>query len=181
MGRDKAQLRLGETSLLQRTIEELETIVADVVVVGRSASGVDGARALADECADSGPVAGLVTGLRAARFPLCVAVACDLPFLDARVLRAMLDLASGFDAVVPLSDGHPQPLHAVYGHDVLSIADKYFSGGGRSLRGLLGNLHVRWVPEEEMTRIDPSGRSLTNVNTPEEWAQAMSMGKPYTA
>ncbi len=171
MGRDKAQLSLGRITLLDRTVRELRTISEEVLVVGRATCMTD-VRSLTDEMPGSGPAGGLITGLRAARLPLCLTVACDHPFLDAEVLLSLAHLIPGFDAVVPRKGADPQPLHAVYRRDTLPAAEDYFSRGGRSLRGLLDGLHVRWVSEAEMTRIDPSGRSLINVNTPEEWERA---------
>lgn len=174
MGRDKAGLSVHGVTLLDRTIAELRCLSDDLVVVGRTSGRAD-VRVVPDEIPDSGPVSGLITGLRAARLPLCVVVACDHPFLDAQVLRALAGLAAGFDAVVPQNGPDPQPLHAVYRRGVRPIAEDYFAGGGRSMRGLLDRLSVRWVREEEMTAIDPSGRSVLNVNTPGEWQRLLGL------
>lgn len=172
MGKDKAQLELHGTTILARTIDELRTISDDVLVVGRQLSEPPEVRSLPDHVAGRGPIGGLLTGLRAARFPLCAVVACDLPFLDAAVLRSLLGLAHGYDAVVPCTGGQQHPLHAVYQRGVLPKVEEYIAGAGQSMRGLLSGLRVRWVCEEEMMQLDPSSRSAVNVNTPGEWEEA---------
>lgn len=172
MGRDKATLTVGGVTLLDHAIRELRRISDDVIVVGRPAH-LEAVRSLPDEVPRSGPVSGLITGLRAAHAPLCVVVACDYPFLEARVLRALTGISPGFDAVVPRIRGVPQPLHAVYQRAILAVAEAYFSDGRRSMRGLLKRLNVRWVSHEELARLDPSGQSTLNVNTPADWEEAL--------
>jgi molybdopterin-guanine dinucleotide biosynthesis protein A len=170
MGRDKATLRLDGSTLLERTIRELQRLSDDVLVIGRTLPAVAGLRSLRDERADGGPVGGLLTGLRSARHPIVIAAACDHPFLSAVALAGLVRLAPGYDAVVPRQSGRPQPLHAVYSKGASTHAETYIGGGGQSLRGLLSGMAVRWVDDAELAWLDPSGRSLLNVNTPDEWS-----------
>lgn len=173
MGRDKALLERDGVTLLERTVCELQTISEDVIVVGRAVH-IPGVRGVPDERRGLGPIGGLLTGLRLARCPLVIAVACDHPFLDARALNVLVSLASGYEAVVPSMAGIAQPLHAVYRRTSIPTVEAYVAGGGRSLNGLLEKLSIRWVTEAEMAEIDPDHRSLLNVNTPEEWRRARS-------
>lgn len=172
MGQDKALLRLGSGSILDRTLNELRRISDDVIVVGRDADGREGVRAVPDAVQGAGPVGGLLAGLRAARYPLCAVVACDHPFLTAESLAGLADLAEGHEVVVPRVGGKPQPTHALYRRDLIAPVDAFMDGGGRALHRLLALLDVRWVDEDELAILDPGGRSLINVNTPEEWERA---------
>lgn len=169
MGRDKASLRRDGATLLERTIQQLRVISREVILVGRESAPL-GARAVPDQEPGLGPVGGLLTGLRASRFALNVVVACDHPFLEAVVLRALVARAGDFDAVVPKVAGRAQPLVAVYRNDCLRVVEEYVQSGGRSLRGLLPHLSVRWFEEAELAGLDPDFRSFHNVNTPEDWA-----------
>ena len=45
---------------------------------------------------------------------LVVVVACDMPFLSSRLLQELVRRASAVDVVIPLVDGRPEPMHAVY-------------------------------------------------------------------
>jgi molybdopterin-guanine dinucleotide biosynthesis protein A len=152
--------------------------VADDVVVAGLPEGVDlpaGVRSVADTIPDAGPLAGLLAGLSAIGHECAVVVATDLPHLDAAVLSALLEKAAGVDAVVPRVAGHPQPTHAVYATSVVPAAARRLFAGRCSLRGLLDDLRVGWVEEDELRSIDPELRSFVNVNTPEEW-EAVSRG-----
>lgn len=173
MGTDKASLGFGGETLLSRTVRVVSQVTDDVLVVGR-VGGNDAlsARYLADDFPNSGPLGGLLTGLRQARYPYATVVACDMPFLDASVLRLMGEVAEGYDAVVPRLDGSAQPTLAVYGRSCSGAIERQFARGDLALRNLLPELRVRWIDDEEIRRVDPSGQSFRNVNTPGDWEEA---------
>ena len=82
---------------------------------------------------------------------------------------------TGYDAVVPRRGGRPEPLHAVYGRGLIPAVEDLLARGGGPLRLLLTapGVRVRWVEEPELRRFDPKLRSLTNVNTPEDYERAV--------
>ncbi|GBD28665.1 Molybdenum cofactor guanylyltransferase [bacterium HR31] len=100
-------------------------------------------------------------------------VACDLPFVKPRLLCGLAEFARGADAAVPLTD-RPHPLCAVYRRDAAGVAEEVLRAGGRSVRELLGRLHVRYVTEDLLRAWDPELASFVNVNTPEEYGQALA-------
>ena len=70
-----------------------------------------------DPVPDLGPLAGVASGLDAARGAICVVLAGDLPFVTADLVdRLSRELASDaeLDAVVPHARGGAQPLCAAY-------------------------------------------------------------------
>lgn len=175
MGRDKALLASGGETLLDRTVRVLRSCATDILIVGRNGSADSSVRWIPDGEPGRGPLAGLVDGLHAARFPHVMAVACDLPFLDERVLRRLLTLAAGHDAVVPVIGSRAQPLHAIYMKHALPILEKRFAGGDGSLRDAIRALRVRWVHEAELIDLDSQLRSFVNVNTPEDWNRVLAI------
>jgi FdhD protein len=95
-----------------------------------------GLRAIAD-AADAGPLGGLVALLEAARGERVVAIACDMPFVSAELVRK---LAGAPDApvVAPRRDGRWEPLFARYDASrVLEIAKARCARGELALQGLL--------------------------------------------
>jgi molybdopterin-guanine dinucleotide biosynthesis protein A len=175
MGRDKAELRIGDQTILEGSIEVLLEVAEEVLVVGRPVvtSSLNRAiRAVPDDVPNAGPLGGLVSGLRQIESPYAIVVACDHPFLDARLLRYLLGLASGYDAVVPVIEGRSQPTHAVYARHIQSAGEQQLASGRYKLDLLLGSLQVRWVSEEEIDAAGLDRRSFVNVNTPPEWEMA---------
>jgi molybdopterin-guanine dinucleotide biosynthesis protein A len=177
MGRDKAELRLEAETLLARTVRLLGSVCDEVLVVGRTNTlhQLPGARLIADEVRDAGPLGGLLSGLREARHPHALVVSCDLPFLKVEVLRFLLRLAPGYDAVVPRIEGRSQVLQAVYARRVLRALECRLAVGELKLEPVLDTLRVRWVDGKEIEQVDACARSFFNVNTPEEWRAALKL------
>ncbi|WP_435179125.1 molybdenum cofactor guanylyltransferase [Halorussus sp. AFM4] len=122
--REKALAEFEGDPLLRRVADRVVRVVDELVVNCRADQVGPFRRALADapceprfavdEAPDRGPVAGLLTGLRAADAPVAVATACDMPTLDPGLLDSLFADARGETGAVPTFDGRPQPLAAVY-------------------------------------------------------------------
>lgn len=169
MGRDKATLPWADGTLLQWAARCLAAVTDEVLVIGAP-------HGLPDRLPGHGPLGGMVTGLEAMRGQRAVVVACDHPFLSADLLSWLRDLTPQAQATVPLVQGQAQPLLAVYRADVLPVARQQLEHGQLRLGALLERLTVRWVAEGELRSFDPELRSFRNLNTPEEWKQAVGAG-----
>lgn len=184
MGRDKADLPFGGTSLVCWVVGRLAPACVEVIVVARDAADCVGCgvRVIGDRWPGWGPLGGLVTGLDAVATPYAAVVACDLPFVEPALLLGLAGLAPDWDAVVPQIGDRAQPLYAVYRHSVGPTAEALFRRGGRSLHDLLAtpDLRVCYVAEETLREWDPALRSFDNINTPEEYerARAILSGEP---
>ena len=177
MGRDKAALPFGGTTLVAWVVRRLGSVCAEVVVVARDAADCPecGARVVGDRWPGLGPLGGLVTGLETITTAYAAVIGCDLPFVEPVLLLGLAGLArAGWDAVVPSVGAGPQALCAVYGRDVDHPAETLLRTGGRSLRDLLAapTLRVCHVPEWTLRGWDPALRSFDNINTPEEYERA---------
>lgn len=184
MGSDKALLRLpgGGPTLIERTVMAARAAGAtDVVIVARAGQplpAMDGGRIMADETPGAGPLAGLATGLAAARHDAALALACDLPYLSVPLLRWMAtEPRDGWDALVPLlPDGDHaegwEPLHALYTRACLAPIRTALTRGERRMTATFPHLRVRPLTAGEMRPYDPALLSSRSVNTPLAWAEA---------
>jgi len=94
-----------------------------------------------------------------------VVLGCDMPLAGADSLSALTTRLGDSDAVVPRTDGGPEPLHAVYRvGPTLAAAGAALDEGERSLRALLDRLAVSHVDAEKTV----PARSLTSVDTREK-------------
>lgn len=174
MGRDKATLVLGGERNCAETIASLLIQVADPVIeVGRGASGL---RAVQDESPGAGPLAAVASGwheLKRLGHPGSVIVlATDLPFVSVAMLRFLAEFP-GSASVVPIVDGHPQPLFARFAATTLEGCDELLAAGKRSLKSLLEVSEVSWVGPEIWSEVTDE-RCFTDIDTPEDLSRAMS-------
>jgi molybdopterin-guanine dinucleotide biosynthesis protein A len=185
LGQDKRRLRLWGSAgptLLEYVVGIVARMCADVVVVLNDPAEWASlpARLTPDVYADGGALGGIYAGLRAAEHEYALAVACDMPFLDAGLIGAMLARPRNYDLLAPrsLQPGAArnaldvEPLHAIYAKACLAPMQATLESGRRQIAAFFPAVRVAYVEPDETRRYDPAGRSFLNVNTPEQMAEA---------
>ena len=180
LGKSKALVTIGSKSLIECVIERLTPLANRILVVtsqGRTNLPVAGkAEILIDRYPDKGPLGGIYTGLVASQSSHSIAVACDMPFLNTELLRYMIELSPGFDAVVPcLEEGMAEPLHAVYARSCLDSMKTRLENHQLGVYSFLNAMHVRYVEQAECQRFDPQLLSFFNINYQSDLERAMAL------
>jgi molybdopterin-guanine dinucleotide biosynthesis protein A len=169
LGRNKALEVIGGQSLIEWVMERLRPLAKQMLIVTAKEKldlpVADKAEILVDVYPGKGPLGGIYTGLMAAKSSPSIVVACDMPFLNTELLGYMLELAPGFDAVVPrLAQGLVEPLHAIYARTCLPGMKARLENNQLAITPLLKELRVRYVEEAECRRFDPARLSFFNIN-----------------
>ncbi|MBU0688303.1 MAG: molybdenum cofactor guanylyltransferase [Gammaproteobacteria bacterium] len=175
MGQDKAGLLLEGTTLLQRVTATMQGVFPKVIVSVRQPRAEVALHQVCDAEADGGPLAGLVAGLAQVETPWMFAVACDMPFIQSAVITRMAELRGEQHAVVPMIDGHPQPLFAFYAKQALPMMRETLASGEKRVRAVLKQLDVRYVSEAELREYDPQFRSFIDLDTPQDHTAAQEL------
>ena len=172
MRRDKAALRYGGRSQLDRAFDLAARHAARVFVSVRAHQIDDPTRAhrpmIVDSIAGEGPAVGIRSALAAHPQVAWLVLACDLPFLSDAALAQLLrerDSASLATAYRSVRDGLPEPLCAIWEPASAAALAAYQAEGGHCPRKFLIRHATRLL-----TPLDR--HALDNVNTPEEYAQA---------
>lgn len=172
MGSNKALLTIdhGET-LIARVVRNLQPLSDDLIVVSNTPELYAdlGVRLAADLHAGKGPLAGVHAGLTAAQHTWSLAVACDMPLVDHRLVRYMVLLSQGYQAVVPRSGSNLEPLHALYSKSCLPAIEDRLKASDLRMISFYAAVQVRYVEPDEVAIFDPEGHSFANANTPEDW------------
>jgi molybdopterin-guanine dinucleotide biosynthesis protein A len=179
MGRDKASLPFGDTTMLGRVVSILSRAVSEVVVVARRDQTLPALpRAVVgvvhDEVEGKGPLGGLVPGLRALAADAAYASSCDVPFLSPTFVERMFASLGNADVAIPEADGHLHPLAAVYRRDaVLAAAEALLAEDRLRPVFLLERVPHVIVPAAALRDADPDLLSLENLNTPDAYEAAL--------
>ena len=196
LGRDKASEVLAGRTLLQSAVDATASLAEWYVIVtaqGQQLPAVETTvpiRTVEDAYAETGPLGGIYSGLvamtegsdvqgqapfRRGRGSHALVVACDMPLLQPALLRELLRLASGYDAVIPVRDGLPEPLCAVYSTACVEAARGLLERGAYKVTGLVDAVDALRVPEAQWRPFDPEGLSFLNVNREEDLEHAKAL------
>lgn len=188
MGQNKAAMAISGETLLHRLVRRLSAAVDEVLVIGLSPSmpalSPTEARVVGDIVPAAGPLGGLYTALSATTCDRVFLAACDMPFVQPGLVRAMLALSEAnvaIEAVVVPDAQRAQPLHAVYTKGCLPAVERALASEARSLRSLLAQLSVLTIDADVVRDHDPRGISTFNVNTPADWQRALLLASELDA
>ena len=167
MGRPKALLPVGTTTLIEWLVARLAPGFAHLAVAARDPDRLPpGLRPhlVPDLHAGAGPLAGVEAGLAASPHDLVVAVACDMPGVTSDLLGRLAGAAgeSDADAAVPRVGGRPEPACAAYRRSAAGAIAAALAAGRLRAADVLANLRVRWLDGE-----DPA--LFANLNTPDDY------------
>ncbi|MDH4232007.1 MAG: molybdenum cofactor guanylyltransferase [Nitrospirota bacterium] len=118
-----------------------------------------------------GPLTGIFSVLSCTGVPEIFVAACDMPFISDGIVSLIRKSYRGQDAVVPVFDGRPQPLLGIYSNTIKDVIEEGMFFKSRAMKDLLNAVDVYYIDEQEVLKVDPEGKSFTNINTWEDLRQ----------
>jgi molybdopterin-guanine dinucleotide biosynthesis protein A/predicted nucleotidyltransferase len=144
-GSPKALEVFGGETLAERAWRLLGEVCEERIAVGKEGDGLElPFPVLDDGTSERAPVYGLLAGLRAASFDVCIALPVDCPLVSADLLRSLAEAQA-----VPQTG----PLPGAYERAHIAELERRLAAGERSLRGV--NSRV----------VDTDEKLLANINT----------------
>lgn len=173
MGRDKALLPVGSSTLLEVVAARVKAAAGSAIVIGPPERyAFLGLAVQADLISDCGPLAAVYTALKTTQADWNLLVACDMPNVTADFLIRLLDAAEAADAValVPETSDGLHPLCAVYHRRALAGVQSLLETRSLKMHDALDHLQALHWPVAEASLLE-------NVNTAVEW-NAMNRAEP---
>ena len=172
--RDKAALEYQGKAQLDRACELASRHVSQVFVSVRANQTSEPIRAgrpmIVDCVGGQGPATGIRSAFAAYPHVAWLVLACDLPFLSDPALSHLIGkrdpvrLATAYRSA---HDGLPEPLCAIWEPAAGAALIAYQADGGHCPRKFLMRHATRLLEPLD-------ARALENINTPEEYAQALA-------
>jgi len=175
MGQDKAWIELDGEPLIKRVADVLGELADEVIVVANDPRYESlGLRVVRDRWPQGGALGGIATGIGAATHDTVLVAACDMPFLSVDVWRVLLGHVGEGDVVIPKIGGEYETMHALYTKACVPQMARAIAENRLRVISFFDQVRVLAIEEPELRAADPTLRSFTNVNTPEELASALS-------
>jgi molybdenum cofactor guanylyltransferase len=178
MGANKALLKIGNTTVIEKIVEEMKMITNELIVVTNTFDDFQflGLPLVADVRKGLGPLAGLEAGLMASSNESNMITACDMPFVSQSLGRTLLQHLATYEAVVPRVDGGLHPLFAAYRKSCLTEIQYSLDHNQLSIRSFYDRIHLK-VLDESSSKIEFDSMSLFNMNEPKEYEKAVQYDK----
>lgn len=175
MGHDKAFLDFRGETLLARSLALARAVSTQVSIVGDSKKFGGFAPVVEDVHRDCGPLGGIHAALSVSTAEKNLILAVDLPFIEVHFLEFLIAEASKSQAIVtvPQVAGRFQPLCAIYRSDLRSLAEDALRDHRNKIDLLFAKIRPRIIPEEELSRAGFSSGIFRNLNTPEDFKDAL--------
>ena len=182
-GCDKALTDFGGQPLISHIMGKLQGLGDEYLVcIGKDHAAEDFRRLLPsdvlvirDTVDFHGPLAGFVTALDECKSGLCFLGACDMPFIEPKIVEYLFSQSSTYSGAVPRwRDGRLEPLYAVYDCDAARHATRKMKRGqALSMISLVDHIpRMRFVNvEEEIAPLNPSLDTFRNLNTPKDLSE----------
>lgn len=171
MGENKAFLTLNNKKFIDIIYKELSFFFKDVFVVTKKEYDYlyKGYRVIYDICEEQSPVVGILTALTHCNSRFAFIKSCDNPLFSIDLIKRMIDLAEGYDVVIPfLNDGY-HPLFGVYSKKCIDIINRQIKKNNFKVIDFLSFLDVYLIREEEAVKYDKNLISFFNINTKKDY------------
>ena len=178
MGRNKALLELGGLSILQRIINVVRPLTADLFLVTNTPEIYREFQLpmIADLMPGKAALGGIYTALRRARYDWLLALACDMPLLDRQLIAHLAQhRRNEVDVVCPLVGPYPETLHTFYRKTCLPVIENQLHANRLKITDFFAGVRVAYVDETALKEVTPNFNFLLNVNTLEDLAMAAKL------
>ncbi len=190
IGLNKACLKLGEKTFIEHIAAALRPFCEEIIIVVPRFIGDVVPQLIGElQCweegrvremcrviptiSKAGPMAGVWTGLNAARTEFVFCAACDIPFIHPGIVAEVISaITPGIQAVVPKYRGFWEPLCAAYAKSCLQPIQDSLSQKDYKIQSLFENLNVKEIEEAVLVKHDPEGHTFFNINCLADYQKA---------
>ena len=171
-GENKAFLTLDENTFIERTVNNLEKIFDEIIIVTHSPNEYcyqkNKCVVITDLIKEIGPLGGIYSALSYTDNDSVFFVPCDMPHLNNSLIEKEISVFNDieFDALVPRVGKWLQPLHSIFKkklthqlHSFIMSTQKY------QIRNFLDIIRVQYFELEDNCI---NRKVFTNINTPED-------------
>ena len=175
IGKNKALLPWGTSTLIETIVSIVSTVCDDVIVVSNIPLPMlaESVRVIPDIIPGKGPLGGIYTGLQYAKYDCAFVTACDMPYLVPDAISYLFDESPGWDSVMPSSDGYFEPLFACYSNSCLPVIESMLAINQLRVDEMLPKIRCRLIEQHNFRVFDPELNLFKNLNTLDDYEAAL--------
>jgi len=162
MGTDKGFIELDDTTFISLIINAMKPLVNEIIIVSNNPEyDAFGYKRINDLIKDSGPLAGLYSGLYHSKTENNLVLSCDVPLIKTFVLEQLINFDNeNFEVVQLQSQGKTMPLIAMYKKQCLHKCLELLDNNERRLRVAVAQLNTKTINNDSEWN-----QYVKNINT----------------
>lgn len=166
-GENKALLRVGEKTNLDKILSFSEKYFREVLIIANDRSKFDGygISIYSDIIRDIGPLGGIHSALFHSKSDNVFFLPCDMPFLSEEVIRKEIEVyfSRKCEIIIPRTGEFIEPLHSIFSRNLLSgLEDHIRKTDNYSIRRFFDKVDVYYWDIEDN---EENKRAFFNINT----------------
>lgn len=168
MGKEKGFCELDQKPLIAYSIDVFSSVCSQIMIGANNDEYYQlGYPVVNDEIKNIGPLGGIYSCLKSSKTNDNIILSCDMPLIPAELVEYILSAKAGYDLVVPIFKGLPEPLCAYYNKSIVPDLFEAIKGKRYKIQNVVKSLKTKFL------QID-SGLSFyhenlfANINSPQE-------------
>jgi molybdopterin-guanine dinucleotide biosynthesis protein A len=185
-GEQKALLRFGTETLIERQVRIMRNICSEIIVVTDEPKPFlkvldRDIRIITDYLPAHGPLVGVHAGLMLSTLNLVWIVGCDMPHIDPKAAEILFErVEQGAQAAIPNVGGGLFPLHGVYHRSCAAAAEQLVKQGTASMSALLKEIDWTEVKDEEFFKAGVPRNFVESIDTIDDYEREAALMKAET-
>jgi len=182
LNKDKGKMKLLGVNLIDKVVSNILStglfLEKDILLIGPKKRFPNYKRVIEDIYPQKGPLGGIFTGLYNSKTFYNLVIGYDMPFIEPKLIRYMVEYIDNYDAVIPThSQGLFEPLCAIYSKNCLEIMENNIKNEKLSVRCIFPFLNIRLITEGEIKKFDPNLQSFFNINFKSDFSRAEKLDR----
>lgn len=173
-GSDKSFIKVNRQPLLKKQICLLKKKFKKIIIVSNNSKHkYRDICTIKDIIPDCGPLGGIYSGLVMSPSLYNFVIACDMPNINLQLLKYMVKLKNGFDAVVPCFKNGCEPLFAIYSKRCIPVIEKMIKDDNLRIANFFNKIKLRKIKKEEIEEFGNPEVLFFNINTPDDYEKLL--------
>jgi len=174
-GSDKSFMKINGQPLLKKQIALFKKKFKKIIIVSdNSGHKYRDTQTVKDIVPGCGPLGGIYSGLVMSSSFYNFVIACDMPNINLRLLKHMIKLKNGFDAVMPCLKNGSEPLFAIYSKKCIPVIEKMINEDNLRIKKFFDKIKLKKIKKEEIVKFGKPEVLFFNINTPDDYEKLLS-------
>lgn len=177
MGRPKAFLPFGGTTMVNHVLNQVKDLFAETFLVSNEPESFEDFEVdvVKDILPYRGPLGGILSGLLVSQYGHAFVIACDMPLVNPKTIRELCARRHDYDVVVAAHEEGIEPLLGVYSKNCIKPLEESLFNGDLALKDFLSGLNSSTYEVDE-TPDEHGLPTYFNVNTPQDYSKLVTRG-----